>query len=103
MPGWSARSIVPAVILLGLALRLPWRWQIIPVAALATCLFLYLYALPGDQGVRGALNFHLLNSALIAADWLSSPWVHGWLGHADPPLDLSGAGHVGARQLVSLL
>jgi len=85
----SGVASFPAVILLGLALRLPWRWQIIPVAALATCLFLYLYALPGDQGVRGALNFHLLKSALIAADWLSSPWVHGWLGHADPPLDSS--------------
>lgn len=85
----SGVASFPAVILLGFALRLPWRWLMMPVAVLAFCLFLYLYALPGNEGVRSLLAFHPLKSALIAADWLSSPWVHAVLGHADPPREAS--------------
>lgn len=83
----SGVASFPAVIVLAFALRLPPRWHAIPAAALALCLFLYLVALPGTQSVRGVLAFHPLDSALVAADWLSSPWVRLWLGHAPPPLD----------------
>jgi len=85
----SGVASFPAVILLGYALRLPKRWLIIPVAVLVFCLFIYLYALPGSPDARGILGFHPLTSALIAADWISSPWVHAWLGHADPPREPS--------------
>ena len=85
----SGVASFPAVILLGCALRMPARWLLLPAATLCACLFLYLFALPGDQEVRGVLNFHLLKSTLIAVDWLSSPWVYALLGHGDPPLDPS--------------
>jgi len=82
----SGVASFPAIILLGCVLGLPWRWLAIPAATLALCLFLYLYALPGDQGVRGVLSFHPVDSVLTAADWISSPWVGSWLGHAQPPM-----------------
>jgi len=85
----SGVASFPAVILIGFALRLPLRWLMIPLAVLVLCLFLYVFALPCDQAVRGVLGFHPLKSVLIAADWLSSAWVYGLLGHATPPLDPS--------------
>jgi hypothetical protein len=88
----SGVASFPAVIVLAFALRLPARWYAIPFAALVFCLFLYLFALPGDQSVRNALAFRPVDSALVAADWLSSPWVRLWLGHAPPPLDDSFTG-----------
>lgn len=83
----SGVASFPAVIVLAFALRLPSRWYAIPCAVLALCLFLYLFALPGDQGVRNMLAFRPIDSVLVAADWISSPWVRLWLGHAPPPLE----------------
>ncbi|MBS0584397.1 MAG: hypothetical protein JSS42_14975 [Proteobacteria bacterium] len=83
----SGVASFPAVIVLAFALRLPARWYAIPTATLAICLFLYLFALPGDQGVRSVLAFRPLDSILVAADWISSPWARLWLGHAPPPLE----------------
>ncbi|TLY52776.1 MAG: hypothetical protein E6K53_03060 [Gammaproteobacteria bacterium] len=85
----SGVATFPAVMILAFALRLPWRWFALPLCTLAFCLFLYLYALPGDQGVRAMLALRPIDSAFVAVDWLSSPWVRGWLGFADPPLDPS--------------
>jgi hypothetical protein len=73
-----------AVIALCLLLRLPLRWLLLPLGTLAACLTLYLFVLPGDQGVRGMLELHPLESAKVAAQWLSAPWINGWLGAADP-------------------
>jgi hypothetical protein len=94
--------------LIAFALRLPWRWYALPLLVLAFCLFLYLYALPGDQSVRNVLSFHPIDSALVAADWISSPWTRGWLGFADPPLDPSSASglpyqHLGAQLQASAI
>jgi hypothetical protein len=75
-----------AVIALMALLRLPWRWLLLPGGVLVACLILYLLLLPGDDGVRHVLDLHPLASARIAAQWLSSPWVNGWLGLADPPV-----------------
>ena len=75
-----------AVIVLMLLLRMPVRWLLIPAGVLATCLILYVFVLPGDQGVRNMLDLRLLASARTAAQWLSSPWANAWLGLADPPL-----------------
>lgn len=83
----SGVAAFPAIILLAFALRLPSRWFLIPAGTLAFCLFLYLFALPGDEGVRGVISVHPLDSAVVAIDWLSSPWVRGWLGYAEPSLD----------------
>lgn len=72
------------VIALGIVLRAPWRWLLFPIATLTLCLALYLFLLPGNEGVRGSLELSPLRSGLLATQWLSSPWVNGWLGSADP-------------------
>jgi len=72
------------VVSLGIVLRAPWRWSLIPIATLMSCLALYLFLLPGNEGIRGSLEFSPQRSGLLAAQWLSSPWVNGWLGSANP-------------------
>ncbi len=76
----------PAVIVLGLLLRIPLRHLLIPAGALVVLLAIYLFALPGDDGVRGMLSLQPWESAKIAMTWISSPWATEWLGWADPPL-----------------
>ncbi|MBL8300156.1 MAG: hypothetical protein JNN30_17595 [Rhodanobacteraceae bacterium] len=75
-----------AVLLLMLALRLPYRWLFLPVAGMAACLALYLLVLPGDGAVREMIEFRPLDSTLVGLRWLASPWINAWLGLADPPL-----------------
>ncbi len=76
----------PAIVLLGLVLRLPWRWLLLPIGVLAGCLLIYLLALPGSQGVREMVGLRPVDSMLTIARWLSSPWINGWLGFSEPPL-----------------
>lgn len=73
-----------AIFLLGILLRVPLRWLALPVGIAAVCLAVYLFGLPGNEGVRSVLDLHPLTSARISAQWLSSPWVNGWLAAADP-------------------
>lgn len=82
----SGVASFPAIILLGIVLRLRWRYLLLPVLVLALCLVLYLFVLPGDQGVRNSLEFQPLASATVIAQWLASPWANAWLGLANPPL-----------------
>jgi hypothetical protein len=74
------------VCLLAWLQRLDWRVQLIPLAALALCLAVYLYGMPGDDGVRGQLDFRPLDTLAASARWLSSPWIVGWLGLGDSDL-----------------
>ncbi|MEP6483549.1 MAG: hypothetical protein ABJB01_03800 [Rudaea sp.] len=76
----------PAVIALGILLRISWRRLVIPGATLVILLLIYLYALPGDEGVRSMLSLRPWESTKIAMTWLSSPWATEWLGLAQPPL-----------------
>lgn len=85
-PGIATFAAVIALILL---LRLPLHWVLAPAAAMAACLAVYVYVLPGNEGVRGMVGLHPVDSARIAAQWIASPWVNGWLGMADPPLEAS--------------
>ncbi len=82
-----------SVVALGLLLRLPWRWLLLPAGTLVGCLLLYTFALPGEHSVRNALELHPLASLSISAQWLSSPWVNAWLGFADPQLKLPDITH----------
>lgn len=75
----------PAIIVVGALARLSWRRLLLPIGIMAICLVLYLYVLPGERAVRHILGFQPLESARFAAQWLSSPWVNGWLGLANPP------------------
>jgi hypothetical protein len=84
--GPGAASFV-SILLLALIMRLPTRWLLAPIAILGGCLFLYVAVLPGGQGVRHMLDFRPWESLRIMAQWLSSPWINGWLGLASPPAD----------------
>lgn len=79
-------SAFPAMAVLALSLRLPWRHVATLGMGLAIALVLYLVVLPGNGGVRGSLDFRPVDSLVTSARWLSSPWVNSWLGLADPPL-----------------
>jgi len=81
--GPGAASFV-SIVLLALIMRLPARWLFVPFAMLTGCLVLYVLVLPGSQGVRHMLDVRPLESLRIMAQWLSSPWINGWLGLADP-------------------
>jgi hypothetical protein len=65
-------------------LRLPWRWLSLPLAAFVLCGLLYVVILPGDQGVRGQLRIEPLENIRLTAQWLSAPWMNGWLNNANP-------------------
>lgn len=82
--GPGAASFV-AIVMLAVIMRAPWRCLAIPIVILACCLILYVYLLPGSNGVRQMLEVHPVESLRIMAQWLSSPWINGWLGLADPP------------------
>ncbi|MGB0133433.1 hypothetical protein [Dokdonella sp.] len=56
------------------------------VVGLAVSLAIYLFVLPGDDGVRQMLQLRPVDSIATAARWIGSPWVNAWLGFADPPL-----------------
>lgn len=84
--GPGAASFV-SIVLLALIMRLSARRLLVPIAMLIGCLVLYVLVLPGNQGVRHMLDFRPLESLRIMAQWLSSPWINGWLGLASPPAD----------------
>jgi hypothetical protein len=73
----------PAVVLLMLLYRLPLRWLWFPSAMFVACAVLYLFVLPGDQGVRGQLSLDPVDGLRATAQWISAPWVNGWLGFGD--------------------
>lgn len=77
-------ALYPTFLMLGWLLGARWRHLLIIVAVAAICLGLYLFVLPGDGGVRSSLDFRPIDSLIVAARWLASPWVTGWLGFADP-------------------
>jgi hypothetical protein len=76
----------PTVIGLGYLLRMRWQKLLFVLFAAAVCMALYIFILPGHQGVQNSLALRPLDSLVAAAQWLSSPWANGFLGLADPPL-----------------
>ena len=76
----------PAMILVGVLLRLCWRSLVIPAAGLLLCAGAYLYALPGAAGVQNSLHLAPLGSATLAVRLISSPWINAWLGSAAPAI-----------------
>jgi len=76
----------PTVLVLAFLLRLRRQKLLLPLLAFALCLVLYVFVLPGHQGVRNSLAIRPLDSLVTAAQWLSSPWANSFWGLADPPL-----------------
>jgi hypothetical protein len=89
----------PTVIGLGVLMRMRWQKLLFLLLSTIVCLVLYVFILPGHQGVQNSLALRPLDSLVTAAQWLSSPWANAFLGLADPPLQpwLPGSfdGHVG--------
>jgi hypothetical protein len=77
--GLASFSAILAIMLLQ---RMPWRWLAIPALALIACLVLYVYVLPGNQGVRSQIDLDPLAGTRIVLEWIASPWVNGWLHYA---------------------
>ncbi len=79
-------AVFPALFLVGLACGAGAR-ALVPLAlAFAAILAVYLFALPGDEGVRDVLVIAPLGNLRFASQWLAAPWVAGWLGFGDPHL-----------------
>jgi len=70
-----------------LALRLPWRTLGVPLAFFLLAMLLYLMGMPGDEGVRKSLDLRPLDNLVVLLRWLSAPWVHVWLGAAEPAME----------------
>jgi len=80
----SGIAAFPALLLLGAMQRVEWRALALAAVMLIATLTLYLFVLPGDEGVREVLSLRPIDSALTTARWLSGPLVNGWLGLSDP-------------------
>lgn len=82
----AGAAAFPAIIALSVLLRMPWQKLVLPSSAAVVCFCLYMLVLPGHQGVQHSLSLHPLETIVVAAKWLSSPWANGWLALADPPV-----------------
>jgi hypothetical protein len=58
----------------------------VPVFAMVASLILYLGVLPEDGSVRDSLTLRPIENIVMAARWIASPWINGWLGFAEPAL-----------------
>ncbi len=76
----------PTIIALGVLLRVRWQKLLIPISTALLCFYLYIFVLPGHQGVQNSLSLHPIATFAIVAQWLSSPWANGLLALANPPL-----------------
>jgi len=93
----SGIAAFPALLVLAVMQRVSRSSMLLVVSALLGTLVLYLFVLPGDEGVRGVLSIRPLDSLLVAARWLSSPMINGWLGLADPAAGAWVRGNVEAH------
>ncbi|MFZ2237117.1 MAG: hypothetical protein WAV67_12155 [Dokdonella sp.] len=76
-------ALFPTFLALAWMLGARWRHILIIVAVAVLCLGLYLFVLAGNGSVRQSLDFRPLDSMVVSARWLASPWITGWLGLAD--------------------
>ncbi|HET7844181.1 MAG TPA: hypothetical protein VFL14_08525, partial [Xanthomonadales bacterium] len=83
-PGIAA---FPALLAVAVAIRVPWRGVASFALALPLVLWLYLFAMPGDEGVRGNLVVDPLVNLRQAMQWLGAPQFTAWLGLDDPVAD----------------
>ena len=77
-------ALFPTFLVLAWLFGARWRHILIILVVAALCLGLYLFVLRGYGGVRASLDFRPLDSLIVSARWLASPWITGWLGFADP-------------------
>ena len=80
-PGIAA---FPALLVVAVAVRVPWRGLAVLALALPVVLWLYLFAMPGDEGVRGNVVIDPLLNLRHATQWMGAPLFTAWLGLGDP-------------------
>jgi hypothetical protein len=78
-----------ALIAAAILARMPWRAIGWIAAAFVLSLLLYLFAVPGDPGVREQIALQPLDTARLFAQWLAGPWKAAWFDFA---VD-TGGGH----------
>ncbi|MBO9663264.1 hypothetical protein [Dokdonella sp.] len=76
-----------AVLLVSLVFGLRARYLLTFGALFAAAMLVYAFALPGNGYVRESLAFDPVGIAATMAQWLSSPWIRGWLGAGFPQFD----------------
>lgn len=74
-----------AVLLLLVLLRRPMRELFAPSLAMLVSFVLYTYVLPGSEGVRGQIEVAPVDTVVVLAQWLASPWKSAWLDLATGP------------------
>jgi hypothetical protein len=72
-----------SVLVVAILLRMPARHLAMPLATLCLCLACYVIVLPGNEAVRGQLEWQPLEIVRISAEWIAAPWKIGWLQFAD--------------------
>ncbi len=82
----SGIAAFPALLVLAIMQRASLRAIALAASIMIATLVLYLFVLPGDDGVRASLAVRPLDSLVVAARWLSAPFVNGWLGLSEPEI-----------------
>ena len=82
----SGIASFPALAIVAWISRVPLRSIGVLGLGIAAALVTYLWILPGNDGVRGMLEFQPIDSTAAAMRWIASPWINAWLGYAEPPL-----------------
>lgn len=80
-PGVAA---FPALLLVAVAVRVPWRGLAVLAVAFPVVLWLYMFAMPGDEGVRGNVVIDPIVNLRHAMQSLGAPLFTAWLGLTDP-------------------
>ncbi len=90
-----------AMFLLATVLRVPAKAFVAPLLLFALAIVGYLAELPGEEGVRNAIELRPMDNLQVLLRWLSAPWVHGWLGYAQPGLFSWNPGDTAVEQALT--
>lgn len=80
----SGMAAFAALFACAFAARVAWRAWIPAVLLFAASVLMYVAGMPGDSGVRNSLTMAPLDNLVVGLRWLSAPWMHAWLGSAEP-------------------
>jgi hypothetical protein len=82
----SGMACFPALFVGAFLVRTPPRALALPAVLFAGALATYVFALPGNDGIRHVISVDPAANISALLSFLASPWMNAWLGMADPPL-----------------